>query len=237
MISVCMATFNGEKYIKEQLISILKQLNDEDEVIISDDGSTDSTLKIINNINDRRVKVYINTKNHGYTPNFENALEKAKGDYIFLSDQDDIWKENKTKIIIQKLKDYDLVIHDCTTFNNNGIIQESRFKAFNIKPKFINHLIKSRYLGCCMAFNKKMLNTILPFPKNYSLVEHDIWIAAIGLLYFKTVQIDDKLILYRRHNLNASDGGFEKGYSIINKVERRIYRLYNLFRVRNRIRD
>ena len=85
MISVCMATFNGEKYIEEQINSILLQLGKEDEIIISDDGSTDNTLDIIRELNDERIKLYQNNKQHGYAHNFENALIHASGDYIFFS--------------------------------------------------------------------------------------------------------------------------------------------------------
>ena len=237
MISVCMATYNGEKYIREQLISILKQIGKNDEVIVSDDGSVDGTLKVIKSINDSRIKIHINTGQHGFTHNFENSLKYAKGDYIFLSDQDDIWQDNKVKIIMEYLEKYDLVIHDCRTVDNEmNILQDSRFDFFNIKKGFLRHLIKSRYLGCCMAFNKNVLKAIMPFPKNDKLVEHDIWIAAVGLLYFKTALVKQPLILYRRHGGNVSDGGFEKGYSLGNKLLRRIYRLVCLMNREKSIR-
>lgn len=235
MISVCMATYNGEKYLKEQLQSILKQLSDEDEIIISDDGSKDGTYDVVNKMNDNRIKWVVNNGNHGFTHNFENALKYASGDVIFLSDQDDIWCDNKVKISIQYLKNSDFIISDCITVNKDmEVIQESRFKAFNIKNGFIRHLIKSRYLGCCMAFKRNVLETALPFPKKDELVEHDIWLASVGLLYFKVQLIDKPLIFYRRHGDNVSDGGFDKGYSVWNKIYRRIYRLYKLIMIRKK---
>ena len=112
--------------------------------------------------------------------------------------------------------------------NNMEILQQSRFCSFNIKPGFFRHLIKSRYLGCCMAFKRDMLERLMPFPKRYDLLEHDIWIAAVGFLYYRTVLVHDPLILYRRHGDNVSDGGFEKGYSLSNKIVRRLYRVKNL---------
>ena len=90
MISVCMATYNGEKYIEEQLKSILSQLGENDEVIVSDDSSTDNTLAIVESFNDVRIKIFPNNKFHSPIFNFENALKQATGDYIFLSDQDDV---------------------------------------------------------------------------------------------------------------------------------------------------
>lgn len=97
MISVCMAAYNGEKYIKEQLLSILKQIGPNDEVVISDDGSKDRTKDIVDSLNDKRIRYVENKNKHGFTHNFENALQIAQGDYIFLADQDDIWRDDKEK--------------------------------------------------------------------------------------------------------------------------------------------
>lgn len=237
MISVCMATYNGEKFIKEQIDSILKQIGPNDEMVISDDGSTDNTLHIIKQIGDKRIKVYINEGTHGFTHNFENALVNAHGDYIFLTDQDDLWLDNKVKVVMNALKKYDFVIHDCITIDSNmNVLSESRYDDFNIRPGFFRHLLKSRYLGCCMAFNRNILEVSLPFPKNDFLIEHDIWLPAIAFAYFKVIQIPDKLIYYRRHGNNASSGGFNKGYSLQVKLKKRLYRLFCLFKIRNKIK-
>nr|WP_296099752.1 glycosyltransferase family 2 protein [uncultured Mediterraneibacter sp.] len=236
MISVCMATYNGEKYIKEQLNSILKQLSKTDEIIISDDGSKDGTKAVIDSIDDERIRFIENHGTHGFTHNFENALRHAKGDYIFLSDQDDIWMDNKVAIIMEELETYDFVTHDCITVDAQmQVISESRFKDFNVRPGFVNHLIKSRYLGCCMAFNRKVMDVVLPFPKNDFLVEHDIWIAAVAFLYFKAEVLRIPLIYYRRHGNNVSDGGFTKGYSAKVKLEKRGYRLLKLLKAYPRV--
>ncbi|MEK5777350.1 glycosyltransferase, partial [Acinetobacter nosocomialis] len=101
MISVCLATYNGEKYIVEQLTSILSQLSPTDEVIISDDHSTDETLLLIKSLNDPRIKIITNELGKGYTKNFENAINHSSGDYIFLSDQDDVWVENKVELMMK----------------------------------------------------------------------------------------------------------------------------------------
>lgn len=236
MISVCMATYNGEKYIKEQLESILIQLGAEDEIIISDDGSTDNTISVVNSMNDKRIKLFYNHGKHGFTRNFENALRYAKGDYIFLSDQDDIWLDNKVSTIMEALQYYDFVTHDCITVDSKmNAISKSRFTDFNIKGGLFNHFIKSRFLGCCMAFDRKVLNACLPFPSRDDLVEHDIWIAAVAFRYFTYLLINEPLIYYRRHDTNASDGGFTNGYSVWNKMYRRLYRLYKLEKLKRRI--
>ncbi|MCD8291094.1 MAG: glycosyltransferase, partial [Prevotella sp.] len=96
-VSVCIATYNGEKYIEEQIRSILSQLSDNDEVIISDDGSHDQTLSLIQSIGDKRIKIFQNEGRHGFKYNFENTLKKVQGDYIFLCDQDDVWLPNKVQ--------------------------------------------------------------------------------------------------------------------------------------------
>lgn len=237
MISVCMATYNGEKYVKNQIISILKQLSDDDELIVSDDLSTDKTVDVVKSINDSRIKIIYNTGKHGYTKNFENALKNAKGDYIFLSDQDDEWVDDKVKKTLEKLKNNNFVVSDCITVDDkNEILDYSRFKTFSIKKGFWKNMVKIRYLGCCMAFDKKVLNTIIPFPKNDKLVEHDAWIALVSEKYFKVELINEPLIYYKRHGNNASDGGNGKGYSLINKMYRRIYRLFWIFKIHNRVK-
>jgi len=166
--------------------------------------------------------------------NFENALIHSTGEFIFLSDQDDIWFKNKISETMKILEKYDFVVSDCVTIGKDkNVISESRIKQFNIKKGFIREIIKNRYLGCCMAFNRKVLNAALPFPANVDLVEHDTWLASVASLYFKFYLLNKPLIYYRRHGDNVSDGGFSRGYSIGNKVYRRLYRIYYLLKIKN----
>ena len=231
-----MATYNGEKYIAKQLESILGQISKEDEIIVSDDQSSDTTMEIIKEFNDSRIKIFSNNSTHGFTPNFQNALKRAGGDIIFLSDQDDVWLPNKVEKTLQKLKYCDLAISDCTVVDGNGDrISDSRFAELNVRGTKIEHLIKSKYLGCCMAFSSLLIPYILPFPNRYDLIEHDIWIAAVGFTFFKVGIIREPLIEYRRHGNNVSDGGFGKGYSLPKKIEKRVYRLSKLAKLATRI--
>ena len=118
-VSVAMATYNGEKYIKEQIQSILDNLMQDDELIISDDGSNDKTLDIISAFNDDRIKV-INGPKNGIKQNFSNAIEKTTGDIIFLSDQDDIWMKDKVKKVLEqfeKKSDVTLIVHNAKIVN------------------------------------------------------------------------------------------------------------------------
>lgn len=231
MISVCMATYNGEKFIREQLFSILSQIGPDDEVIISDDGSTDTTVNCINGLNDERINLVYNSGIRGYTNNFENAMSYANGDYIFLSDQDDVWLNNKVEITMEALQAYDFVISDAITVDAElNEISKSRFVDYGIKKGFANNLIKTRYIGCCMAFSNKVLKSLFPFPKNSDFCPHDLWVALIAEYYYKCNLINIPLILYRRHGNNSSCGGSSKGKSFYHKCLRRIYCLILVMR-------
>lgn len=231
MISVCIATYNGERFIKEQLLSIIGQLSPDDEIIISDDGSADNTLGIVRELNSPLIKIFTNTGEHGYTPNFENALSHTKGDYIFLSDQDDIWQPQKVALCMEHLKTCDLVISDALMVDaGNNVIAQSFYAERHSKPGLLNNLIRFCYLGCCMAFRSKILRKALPFPPHHKLCTHDNWIALVGLAFHKTVFLDDKLIRYRRYGSNTSAAGLKKTTSAWFKLKYRAYLIYCLLR-------
>lgn len=246
MISVCVATYNGEKYIKEQLLSILGQLSMNDEVIVSDDGSSDKTLDIIRNLNDSRVKIYDNVR-HGIIGNFENAISKAGGDYLFLSDQDDVWLDCKvpeTLALLQHLEKENteipvLVFSDVTiTDSNLKIIHKSTFCENKYKPSEFTSMnilsVANNIMGCTIAFNKKALQYILPIDND--AVMHDWWIALVISKYGITAPLDKPTILYRQHNNNEvgsslmkSRGFFDRIKTFRNDVDfnRRIFKMVN----------
>jgi len=220
-ISVCIATYNGEKYIKEQLVSILSQLNEKDEVIISDDSSTDKTISIINSFNDERIIIYQHQKFKSAIFNFENSLKYATGDYIFLADQDDVWMINKVETIKEFLDTYDLVLSDANIIDSEGkVINDSFYLLNSSNNGLLSNIVKNSYLGCTMAFNRKILEKVLPFPKDIPM--HDWWIGLIAEVYGKTFFIKDKLISYRRHGNNISYAGEKSKYSFYRKI---IFRL------------
>ncbi len=221
MISVCIPSFNGSKYIKLQLISILTQLSKNDEVVISDDSSTDDTIEIIKSINDNRVKLFENNKFRSPIYNLENALKHSKGDYIFLSDQDDVWINNKVEIMYNYLQTNDLVISDCILIDaDSKIIAPSFYKLNNSKKGFLNNFIHNGYLGCCMAFNRQILNYNLPFPRKIAM--HDIWIGLNTEIHGKVLFIDDKLVMYRRHSSNYSPTAEKSKFSLLYKIKYRL---------------
>jgi len=203
MISVCIPTYNGELFIKEQLDSILYQGVPVDEIIISDDSSTDCTTNIIKSYNDPRIKLLANQKFSSPIFNLENALKHALGDSIFLADQDDIWESNKVELLLEKLKTNLLVVSDGQIINQNGeIIAPSIFKVLNSKNGFVKNIIKNSYMGCCIAFNKELLKAILPFPKGIAM--HDLWIGLNAEVYGNPFFTPEKLIRYRRHEQNET---------------------------------
>lgn len=226
MISVCIPTYNGEKFIYQQIISILSQINSDDEIIISDDGSTDKTLDIIKSFNDDRLKIFYNNKiksKYSFnltTQNLQNALLKARGEIIFLADQDDVWIDNKIERCINYLKNgYDLILHDCAIVDqNNNLIDKSYFKLNNSTPGIFNNIVKNSYLGCCMAINKKVLNYALPFPKD---IPHDIWIGLIAEEFTKVKFLQEILINYRRHGNNLSASGEKSSNTLLFKIKYR----------------
>ncbi|WP_033147758.1 glycosyltransferase [Prevotella sp. P6B1] len=228
MISVCIATYNGEKFIRQQLESILPQLSMNDEIVISDDHSTDNTIEIIKSLKDARIHLYFHEADiHAMfhidrsTHNFVNALSHANGDIIFLADQDDFWLPNKVETTIQQLKSYDLVISNCIigdeALNTTGKMY-SDIRPF--KTGVLNNIIKSHYLGCCMAFRKDVYQKALPFPKHG--VAHDLWIGLTAERFFRVGYIKQPLVIYRRHTGTVTYSGKENKTSLAFKLKYRL---------------
>lgn len=229
MISVCIATYNGEKYFRQQLESILLQLSPDDEVIISDDGSKDGTLALIESFRDPRVHVYQNTGVHGFVGNFNNAFQHVKGDYIFLSDQDDVWMPNKVDTVMKYLTNgVDLVTHNAELVDGEGMgLGSDYFSHLHNKTGFWANLWKTRFLGCCMCFNRKVLDKCMPMPLDVK--GHDYWIGMLALKHFNVRFIEDKLLCYRRHGGNVSPSGEKSNESWWYRlVEKRGYLLWKI---------
>ena len=232
MISVCVATYNGEKFIREQIDSILCQLSSDDEIIVSDDGSTDGTIVIINCIGDKRIRIIEGPRKHSPTFNFENALKEAKGNYIFLADQDDVWKTNKVEVCMKWLQKYDCVVSDAeVTDSNLNPLYPSLYAIMQVRQGHIyNTVWKNGYTGCCMAFRRNILEASLPFPKDIPM--HDIWIGNVAAYKYNVKFIPDKLILFRRHKETISCNGKGSKYSIWQQMKFRwsiIKNIVNLY--------
>jgi glycosyltransferase involved in cell wall biosynthesis len=226
MIEVCLATFNGESYIEEQLKSILNS-NLVTGVIISDDGSTDETLNILRSISDSRIKI-IDGPRKGIVRNFEYLLSHSSAKYIFLSDQDDVWLDKKVELMLDKLNFYDLVISDCiVTDGALKTVYDSYFKSIQYPQKgLLNSIYKNSYIGCCMAIRRSLLVHALPFPKH--VVMHDWWLGMVANFFGSVYVLDQPLIKYRRHTSNYSSTGSKSQSSIFLKIIWRLKMLHSL---------
>ena len=165
-ISVCMASYNGSKYIKNQIQSILIQLNNKDQLIIVDDCSIDNTLQIIKNFKDSRIKLIKNNRNVGVVATFQKAMKFAKGDIIFLSDQDDEWLDNKVSFIRNFfiMNNVDLLVHDAKIRQKGNLISNSLFGEIGSSSGLIKNIYSNSFTGCCMAFKSNVLKKVLPIP-------------------------------------------------------------------------
>lgn len=205
MVSVCMATYNGERFIKQQIDSILAQMQTDDELIVSDDGSTDRTVQIINSIGDQRIKLFQNSFKN-VVKNFEFSIEQSAGDIVLLSDQDDVWHPEKMNKFLQAFseRDVDMVVSDVAFIDQQGNSMGGQFYERKFKAAVLPNLIKNNFIGCAIAFKKHTKEWFLPFPNNLPM--HDWWIGLVigkkGKIYF----LPEKLIFYRRHGNNFTSG-------------------------------
>lgn len=208
--SVALASYNGEKYIKEQISSIIMMMGESDELVISDDHSTDNTTKIIQDEmkKESRIRFYTNP-DRGLGKNFENAIRHCKGEYIFYSDQDDVWIDDKINKCIRVLNESQcsLVVHDgyytdCELKRNNNEFGDTIFRNLEMPQSPFRIWIGKggSTLGCCMAFPKKYIEFITPIPNN----DHDVWTINLLSRYGKVIYIYEKLIYHRMHGGNVS---------------------------------
>lgn len=205
-ISVCLAIHNGERFLHEQIESILSQLHGEDELICSDDHSTDRSTLILESFHDSRVKLTKPPTHGNHVLNFEHALRQCTGDHIFLSDHDDIWNHNKVETLSRYLSHYHLVQSDCSIIDENNFeVAPSLFKIQSTKSGIIRNWIKNTYTGCCIAFRREILKNVLPFPRG--IRAHDQWIGLIAEKYYSVYQLPEALVKYRRHQNNFSSTG------------------------------
>ncbi len=220
-ISVAMATYNGEKYIRAQMNSILRNLKPGDEIVVSDDGSTDTTLHILESYGRGEIPVRIvKGPGKGIKQNIATAIAHCQGKYIFLADQDDVWAEDKVKKVMEHLgkNGCKLVCHDAKVMNANltEVMMPSFFAYRNSKPGFFKNLWKNRYMGCCMAFDSSLKKHILPIPDEIEM--HDQWIGMKNDMWRgKSFFLKEQLLLYRRHDANVSDFSHGKFSEMLKK--------------------
>jgi len=227
MVSVCVATYNGGRFISAMLESVLAQICCDDEIIVSDDGSTDDTKTKIEDLNDSRIRILHHDGNKSVVRNFENALQHASGSIIFLADQDDVWLPGKLEKMVQILENCDAAVSDCHVVDTNlNIIKSSLFDTLQSSSGLIRNLYRNSYVGCCMAMRRNVLERALPFPADIPM--HDWWIGLIAEAAFRTRFVAEPLMLYRRHDSNASLTGGKSSFSLFTKLTWRLVLVKNL---------
>lgn len=213
--SVAVATYNGEKYIAEQIQSILDQTLSVNEIIISDNGSTDHTIDIIKTLNPKNViiKYFSFSDRRGPNGNIENAIKKCTGDYIFLADQDDIWLPEK----VEKFNNFIISHPFAKCIASNGIVIGSNGKPLTVpfsmldviplhyyhfnQEDYFNIIIKRPLIrGMALCCSKDFLNTTFPFPECYE--RHDHWILFCAICIDSFYAINERLVMYRLHDTN-----------------------------------
>jgi len=216
MISVALCTYNGEKYITSQIESILNQSLPVDEIVVCDDGSSDSTLDILNAIKDScaiKIHIHQNKTNLGVCANFEQAISLCQGDVIFLSDQDDIWEQNKVQTIVywfNQNKDKSAVFTDAKliTEDDNPFIDKTLWDCIGFNKKMRKYFDKGLALesffinkatGATMAIRKELQFSFAKYCNNDNVL-HDYCIALKALDNNKLGYIDKPLIKYRIHS-------------------------------------
>lgn len=204
LISVAIATFNGEKYIHEQLISIFSQTYKNIEVIVCDDNSTDNTFSILSEFKARqKLKLIKNKKNLGYIKNFEKALSLCNGEFIALSDQDDIWFSNKLEILLKNIGQKSLIWSDCAIIDKKGAVISQSFEKIrnlDLEANLDNKILFGSFiLGCTVLFKKEVLKYAIPFPK--SNPPHDWWICLVSSKINGIKYLPIPLIKWRRHEM------------------------------------
>lgn len=233
-VSVVMAVYNGDAYLKEQIESIVCQLTQEDELIISLDPSSDNSKTVIESYQ----KTYpfitlLEGPGKGLIRNFENGLKHVHNEYVFLSDQDDVWKKNKVETVLNAFDENTmLVMHDAViTDSDLNEVSPSFFKERNVCTGYYHNLLKNSYRGCCMAFRKEVLNYVLPFPT--LLPMHDQYIALTAELMGDVKLIEEPLMKYRRHEENASS---MEHAGIIQMIKWRVQIIKAMHSIRKRLK-
>lgn len=209
-VSVCICSFNGEKYIHDQLASILGQLGDLDEVVLCDDGSTDRTVSIVRSFEDIRIRIFVNEINLGHVRNFEKSLSLAKGRYIFLSDQDDIWvngRVSKMLGLLTNVPNFLLLASNFDLIDEKGLpigVFRKLGRVHNSKMLQIFSIFSgaSPYFGCTFLMTRDILKYCLPIPKG--IESHDIWIALIASTMGGVINMEEATLYHRIHGNNAT---------------------------------
>lgn len=208
LISVALCTYNGEKFLPEQMNSILAQTYKNLEISIVDDNSTDKTVDIINAYaeKDKRIKLFQNESNLGFNKNFEKALGLTSGEYIAISDQDDIWLPQKLQSLLDNIKNNWLI------FSNSSYLGDSKqgrlLNSFKLPANYKGILLRNHVTGHTSLMHRDFLNVVLPFPKGGY---YDWWMGFVASYHNKIAFLDEVLTLYRVHSGSVVQSRLDAG--------------------------
>ena len=213
MISVAMATYNGAKYVREQIDSILTQTIQDFELIVCDDCSSDETLSILNDYkkNDNRIRTYKNESNIGFKKNFEKAIELCHGDYIALCDQDDVWMPNHLETLLSIIGNKMIACGNADLIDSEGErfgLTLKEMEAFDyeyiedVQKAYSLVYFRSPYQGASMLIKKEFLKIALPIPEDIGY--HDSWFSMLSCFYGGMAYTDAIVNKYRMHGNNAT---------------------------------
>jgi glycosyltransferase involved in cell wall biosynthesis len=215
--SVVICTYNGEKFLREQLDSVLNQSVQANEILVVDDNSTDATFDILKTYVERfpQLKIHRNEKNLGVIKNFELALQLSTGDYIFIADQDDLWHPDKIESFERLIRKNRITPEDvCLVFSDLEVINSDRNQIsdsfwklndfrFSEDPSelFANILFRNFVPGCSSMITKGLRNIARPFPRRISM--HDHWLCLVAVAFGRVYRMPESLMKYRQHDQNV----------------------------------
>lgn len=212
-VSVCMATWNGAAFVGEQLASILSQLGPHDEVVVVDDASADDTVALVRQVGDPRVQLTARADNRGYVRTFEEALGLARGEYLLLADQDDVWLPGRVEAMVAALADHDVVATNLTTLGGPRALRGPFGQAdWRLRAGTSGHRVRNTlgilagnmpYYGCAMGVRRSALARLLPFP-GFLRESHDLYIALYGNALGRMVHLERRTLERRLHGTNQT---------------------------------
>ncbi|WP_208006692.1 glycosyltransferase [Aeromicrobium phragmitis] len=212
-VSVCMATYNGAQYLAEQVDSILSQLTDDDELVVVDDGSTDATVAMLEALEDPRVSVRRTARNLGYVGAFGEAMAAARGEYLVLSDQDDVWPAGRVEVLVAALSEAEVAVGNVVDLEHRrplpSPVRRTPWQlSSSTSRQHRRNLLRIwagviPYFGSAMALRRSALERVLPLP-SYLGESHDLWIATVANVDGSIRHLDDVVVWRRLHETNAS---------------------------------
>jgi glycosyltransferase involved in cell wall biosynthesis len=241
-VSVCMATYNGEAYLREQLDSILAELEPQDEVVIVDDASSDGTVELLNTLTDPRVSVHARVENKGYVRTFEEALSLASGEVLMLADQDDVWIAGRRAALVEATAERAVAASNLILLGDDAPLRSPLtgrdwlLRAADGPKQWRNQwrilIGDAPYFGCAMAIRRDFVDRALPFPQ-YLVESHDLWIATVANAAGELAHVERPTLRRRLHDDNASS---ERPRSIRQAIASRVLLLRLWREARRRVR-